>query len=37
MVGDDGLVSDEQARAGMARALEELARHVAARGVSADA
>ncbi|HEY1596683.1 MAG TPA: NADPH-dependent FMN reductase [Thermoleophilaceae bacterium] len=37
MVGDDGLVSDEQARAGIARALEELARHVAARGVSADA
>jgi NAD(P)H-dependent FMN reductase len=36
MVGDDGLVSDGQARAGIARALQELARHVAAQGVSAD-
>jgi chromate reductase len=37
MVGGDGLVSDAEARAGIARALEELARQVAAQGVSADA
>jgi chromate reductase len=37
MVGEDGLVADEGARQGIARALEELARHVASRRGSSDA
>jgi NAD(P)H-dependent FMN reductase len=37
MVGEDGLVADEGARQGIARALEELARHVAFRRGSSDA
>jgi chromate reductase len=37
MVGEDGLVADEDARNGIARALEELARHVASRRGSSDA
>jgi NAD(P)H-dependent FMN reductase len=36
-VGPDGLVSHEDARAGIARALGELARHVRERALSADA
>jgi NAD(P)H-dependent FMN reductase len=37
MVGEDGLVADEDARAGIAGALEELARHVVAKRGSSDA
>jgi NAD(P)H-dependent FMN reductase len=37
MVGEDGLVQDAEARAGIARALDELARHVESGSISADA
>jgi NAD(P)H-dependent FMN reductase len=37
MVGEDGLVADAGARQGIARALEELARHVGSRRGSSDA
>ena len=37
VVGEDGLVHDAEARAGIARALDELARHVESRSISADA
>jgi hypothetical protein len=36
-VGEDGLVADPEARAGIGRALNELASHVRARKASSDA